>query len=72
MFQTIKMPSRKVTRTDCIWREIRSAGAEPLWRCVLCGAVCHQPPDFPTPKDWLPLRYDKLTAEDRALAPFIG
>lgn len=57
-FQTTK--TRNANRKDHIW----------LWRgrdyiCCLCGAIDTDPPGYPTPKDYLPTTYVRLTDEER-------
>ncbi len=65
MYQTPK--AKSLDRADHVWFERRKGG----WKCLLCGAVTDLiPPDYPTDKDWIPARYDKLTKDERALAPF--
>ena len=51
-----------VNRKDHVWRRVRDG-----WKCVLCGAVAcaTHPPEYPTPKDWMPDRYAKLTQTER-------
>jgi hypothetical protein len=51
-------------RTDHVW--FKNNG---LFKCCLCGAVCRRPPNYPTPPDWTPLKYEPLTPEERALCP---
>jgi hypothetical protein len=42
------------------------------WKCGLCGALTNVPPVYPTPVDWLPVDYEKLTEEERELAgPYV-
>ena len=62
-------PTNKVKRTDHVWT-YRSVVTGYHFKCVLCGAVCEQPPPFPTPKSWDPPKYEALSEEDRALCPF--
>jgi hypothetical protein len=67
MYQTPKTP--KMSRADHVWVERRGGG----YKCCLCGAVTDErPPPFPTAKDWMPVKFDKLTAQERELAPFRG
>ena len=52
-------------RKDHIWIKLGDA-----YKCALCGAVTRKLPPFPTPLVWLPERYEKLTPEEREMAPF--
>lgn len=63
MFQTPK--TVPLERTDHCWVAKNRA----LFKCCLCGAITAKPPQFPTPEDWMPARYDPLTNEERALVP---
>lgn len=65
MFQTPK--TKKADRKDHIWVKM----LEGYWKCVLCGGVTRgqNPPEYPTPRDWYPERYDELCDEERQLAP---
>jgi hypothetical protein len=53
-------------RTDHVWFQ---SGTR--WKCCICGAItlAEQPPDHPTPEDWLPHTYEKLTEFERCLCP---
>lgn len=65
MYQTPKTPM--LSRKDHVWVSRRGGG----YLCVLCGGVTDEkPPPFPTPKDWMPRRYDGLTEKERGLVPF--
>lgn len=68
-FQTVD--NKHPDRTDHVW--MKCDGADPpktrYYRCVLCGAVTDDPPDYPTPKEWTPKFYDEITAKDRELCP---
>ena len=39
------------------------------FKCARCGTVSNDPPQLPTPPDWMPDRYEPLTAEERAQCP---
>lgn len=62
-FQTTKTP--KPDRKDHCWFQTPNG----RWKCATCGAVCDQPPAYPTHRAWLPPRFEKLTDEERALVP---
>lgn len=64
MFQTPK--SRKLDRADHVWTTHYGRSG---WICCLCGALTTRPPDYPTPGDWLPTEFVKLTDAERALCP---
>jgi len=56
-----KTPDRK----DHLWAKVPDG---PGFKCVLCGAVTPtRPPSYPTPGDWMPARYERLTDQDRSL-----
>lgn len=57
--------SKELDRTEHVW----SKAVRGYFKCVLCGAVTDHPPQRPTPEDWYPDRYEKLTAKERALCP---
>ena len=59
---------RRVGRGDHCWFP-HDAG----FKCVLCGAVILSgtPPPCPTPKDFLPDTYERLTSGERALLPYV-
>lgn len=40
-----------------------------FFKCVLCGAITNRPPKCPTPEDWVAIRYEPLTDEERQLCP---
>lgn len=63
-FQT---PEKYQKRSDHVW--VRNGNG---WKCCLCGAVVKggDPPDYPTPEDWKPHRYEPLLAAERDLAPY--
>lgn len=70
-FQTpqTKSPDRK----DHVWvRRFNQKEEAWEWKCCLCGAVCSEPPDYPTDTGWEPDRYERLTNADRGLVPFLG
>ena len=56
-------------RADHIWT--RKSADE--YKCVLCGAITFQrvPPNHPTDPEWVPLRYEKLTDDEKLLCPFV-
>lgn len=37
-------------------------------KCALCGAVARERPPSPTPEEWTPERYERLTDDERARA----
>lgn len=55
---------RPLDRTDHVW--LRRRGG---YKCVLCGGITSRPPQYPTPKDWVPTRYEPLDDEERLLVP---
>lgn len=59
-------PKQQATpnRTDHVWFKTNG-----VFKCCLCGAVTRRPPHYPTPPDWSPLRYERLTDDERALCP---
>lgn len=63
-----KVGQRKIDRKDHVW--VRLEGG--VYKCVLCGGMARQPPGYPTPRDWLPTKYEPLTDEERALCPGKG
>jgi hypothetical protein len=70
MFQTPK--TKRPDRSDHIWVW---SSLEQRFECILCGAICHtkeNPPDYPTPKEWSPVRYRPLTEEDRKICPMLS
>jgi len=64
-----KVRDKKVDRKDHVWYPCKSKERDTDWICVLCGAVCATMPPYPTPQEWMPLRYDRLTVEVKALCP---
>lgn len=67
--------SLTLKRTDHIWIRVKVYDEQGDWRwrwkCCTCGAVCQgEPPPYPTPLSWQAHYYEKLTAEQRAAAPF--
>lgn len=62
MFQTVK--TSNADRTDHVWKP---KGEE--WKCVICGGITKDPPDYPTPEDFHVDSYEKLTDEERRLSP---
>jgi hypothetical protein len=51
-----------IDRKDHVWTR---RGV--CWKCVLCGATTFSdPPEYPTPEDWTPRRYEKLTESERS------
>lgn len=57
----------EIDRKDHVW--IERQGKRPRFKCVLCGAVTDKPPDSPTPQNWNPQWYEKLTPQDRTACP---
>ena len=57
----------KPSRSDHIWVRV-----DKLFKCVLCGGVTRSPPDFPTPREWMPDRYYPLTPDERSMLPYLG
>ena len=48
-------------RKDHIWCRV-----EGKWVCGLCGAFVRMtPPDYPTPREWMPERFVALTDAER-------
>lgn len=66
-FQTVD--SASIDRTDHVWF-MTVLG---MWKCCLCGAMTKSPPDYPTRKEWRPLRHDlPLTDEERGMCPYVS
>ena len=63
-FQTIA--DKRPDRADHVWHYL--GDHEHLWMCVLCGAVTHDPPPYPTDSTWLPIRFEKVTDEIQKLS----
>ena len=59
-----KFGTKKPDKSDHIWTRVKNDGC----KCVLCGAATSVPPDYPTPKDWMPKSFEPLTEEERDLA----
>jgi hypothetical protein len=61
---------RQLNRAEHVWTKRRGG----QWVCVLCGAVIKDgiPPNVPTPVEWMPDLYVRLSDEDRARCPFEG
>ena len=49
--------------SDHVWLWLKGRG---VWKCGTCGAVTAKRPPVPTPPDWMPEVYERLTKEDRA------
>lgn len=62
LFQTPHL--RNPNRADHVWLYYIDRNR---WKCVLCGAICVHPPKYPTPPDWMPDRYEKLTEEEQVM-----
>lgn len=57
-----------IDRKDHVW--IPKYVGESLvgYKCCSCGAtVTEVPPNYPTPENWYPLRYEVLTEEEREI-----
>lgn len=71
MFQTTQ--HKQADRKDHVWRRLnggKGRGDGMKFKCLLCGAVTPAtPPDYPTPRHWLPAAFEPLTAEERELVP---
>lgn len=65
MFQ--KAGKKSLNRSDHVWMEQRGG-----YKCCLCGAICVIPPDYPTPHDWMPNKYEQLTRDERDKAPLLA
>lgn len=64
----IQNPQQKrppIDRKEHVWQATKDG----WWKCVLCGAITRQPPEYPTPKGWMPERFEKLTEAERCLCP---
>lgn len=63
--------ARKVyNRADHIWTEIYGEDGLKRYLCCLCGGITANPPNYPTPADWLPeLGYRRLLQSERDKAP---
>lgn len=62
-----KAGCKNLDRKDHIW--VRQ---EKRWKCVLCGAVVQAvnlPPSYPTSGDFVPERFEELTAAERSMCP---
>lgn len=58
---------QSIDRSDHVW--LKTGRYES--KCVLCGGVCkNPPPPYPTPDDYNPLRYEKLTVEEKSIFPY--
>ena len=55
---------RPIDRTDHVWFAVGTR-----FKCCLCGAVCFEPPPYPTPPNWVSTRFEELTDEERLLCP---
>ena len=62
-YQTIQ--DDEVDRKDHCWVHLKNGD----YKCVLCGALTVQPPVYPTPRNWIPRRYEPLTKDERNLCP---
>lgn len=63
-YQTVGQPGRP-DRSDHVWF---ATGTR--FKCCLCGAVCFEPPPYPTPLHWVPPRFElPLTPEELLLCP---
>ena len=60
-FQTIA--DKRPDRADHVWMKRNGD-----WLCVLCGAVTHDPPPYPTDSTWLPIRFEKVSDEVQKLS----
>jgi hypothetical protein len=65
-YQTVK--AKMVDRADHVWAKTQGG----RYKCMTCGAITQSPPAYPTPDDWRPERYERLTAGERELVPFVG
>ena len=67
-FQTPRDKSHD--RSDHIWF-LQSGGGGVTYKCCLCGGLTLNPPNYPTPKHWLPTEFEDLTDAERQLVPFV-
>ena len=54
----------KPDKTDHIWYLDKK---RMICKCCTCGAVCKQPPNYPTPKTWMPDHFEPLEEWERNL-----
>lgn len=62
-------------RKDHVWIKLPpKEGKAAFWKCCLCGAItdASRPPAYPTPREWLPLRFAALTEFERDQDPLYG
>jgi hypothetical protein len=64
---------RDIKRSEHVWFRLVRKGLFAGYKCCVCGALTRrEPPDRPTPEDWMPERYEELTPDERAMSPFRG
>ena len=69
----LRRPHQKVGDTAVDYSEHLWQAQPERWKCLTCGAITKTiPPEVPTPVDWLPERYEKVTKDERALVPFVA
>jgi hypothetical protein len=54
-------------RKDHIWYK-----REKDFKCILCGGICRIRPFYPTPQEWMPDTYEKVTAKEKAMCRYKG